>query len=217
MPSDDRLRGVVTGLLRRAHEDIDAQAPRLTADIAGLLRSQRIAGRDEHVNAFTRLAAHIRQLDDANSLSGVLKVLSAGVMAEATRVALLIVEPEQLVLWGHFGFGEAPAPADMALGRDGPFDRAIESRKPVPISLAGTDSTRPAFMKFPPDHAGLVVPIVVGDNVVALLYADGLERRPEREEGPVWPEVVEILVRHAAMRLENVTTLRTVEVLTRSA
>jgi hypothetical protein len=172
--------------------------------------------RDEHVGAFTRLAAHIRQLDDASSLSAVLKVLSAGVMAEAKRVALLIVEPERLVAWGHFGFTDAPEPAEMALGRKGPFDVAIETRRPVPVSRADS-GYRPAFMTFPADHAGLVVPIVVGDNVVALLYADGLERHPDREEGPVWPEVVEILVRHAAMRLENVTTLRTVEVLTRSA
>jgi hypothetical protein len=216
MPSDDRLRDVVSGFLKRAHEDIEAQAPRLAADVTGLLRAERLAHRDQHVGAFTRLAAHIAQLDDALTLSAVLKVLSGGVMAEATRVALLIVEPERLVVWGHFGFADSPSPADMALGRKGPFDAAIETRQPVAVP-SGEDLARPAFMRFPPDHAGLVVPIVVGENVVALLYADGLERHPDREEGPVWPEVVEILVRHAAMRLENVTTLRTVEVLTRSA
>ena len=72
-------------------------------------------------------------------------------------------------------------------------------------------------MRLPPDHSGLVVPLVVGGNVVVLLYADGLERRAEIEEAPVWTEQVEVLVRHAALRLENVTSLRTVEVLTRPA
>jgi hypothetical protein len=217
MPSDDRIRDAISGFVRRAQQDIDAQAPRLAADLAGVLKAERIAWRDEHITAFTRLAAAVRQLDDATTLSAVLKALSAGVMNEASRVALLLVEAERLAVWGHFGFAEQPAPADMALGRKGPFDQAIDTRKPVPIDHAGGGEDRPAFMRLPAGHAGLVMPIVVGGNVVALLYADGLDRAADSPDAPVWVELVEILVRHAALRLENVTTLRTVEVLTRSA
>jgi hypothetical protein len=66
-------------------------------------------------------------------------------------------------------------------------------------------------------HSGLVVPIVVAGSVVALLYAEG----PERQAGAsaaasLWTEHVEVLVRHASSRLENVTSRRTVEVLTSS-
>jgi transcriptional regulator with GAF, ATPase, and Fis domain len=214
--SDDRIRDAIGGFVKRAQQDIDAHAPRLTADLASALKAERQIWRDEHITAFTRLAAAIKQLDEASSLSAVLKVLSAGVMNEAARVALLLVEPERLVVWGHFGFGETPAPAEMTLGRKGPFDAAIDTREAVSIARSDDDS-RPAFMRLPPGHAALVMPIVVGENVVALLYADGLERNPDSTDAPVWTELVEVLVRHASLRLENVTTLRTVEVLTRTA
>jgi hypothetical protein len=66
----------------------------------------------------------------------------------------------------------------------------------------------------------MIVPINVGASVVAVLYAEG----PERPSAPgsqasaasLWTEHVEVLVRHASSRLENVTSRRTVEVLTSS-
>jgi hypothetical protein len=51
---------------------------------------------------------------------------------------------------------------------------------------------------------------------VAVLYAEGAERRSEQDEAGVWAEEVELLVRHAASRLENVTSERTVAALTRT-
>jgi hypothetical protein len=215
--ADDRIREAIGLFLKRAHQDIDAQFPRITADVTAAIKVERQAWRDQHVGAFVRLAEAIRQLDDADSLSGVLKALSKGAMTEATRVALLLVEPEALRIWGHVGFADTPAPGDFTLGRGGPFDAAIAQKTPVPVPSSGPDASRPSFMRMPADHSGLVVPLVVGGNVVALLYADGLERRPEIEEAPIWTELVEVLVRHAALRLENVTSLRTVEVLTRTA
>jgi hypothetical protein len=50
---------------------------------------------------------------------------------------------------------------------------------------------------------------------VAVLYADDVGRPEEQEDAPVWTEEVDLLVRHASVRLENVTSIRTVEVLTR--
>ena len=215
--AEDRLREAIGSFLKRAHQDLDAHAPRLSADVLAALKAERQRWRDEHTAAFTRLVDAIRQLDEATSLSGVLKALAKGAMTEASRVAMLLVDGDELRLWGHFGFGDAPSPSDITLGRQGPFDEAIASLGPVPVHPAGLDASRPSFMRLPPDHSGLIVPLVVGGNVVALLYADGLERRPEIEEAPVWTEQVEVLVRHAALRLENVTSLRTVEVLTRPA
>jgi hypothetical protein len=62
-----------------------------------------------------------------------------------------------------------------------------------------------------------VTPIAVAGEVVAILYADDVDRLAEQEDAPVWTEEVELLVRHASLRLENVTSERTVEVLTRPA
>ena len=65
--------------------------------------------------------------------------------------------------------------------------------------------------------AGLVIPLAVGGNV----GRNGVRRRsgsacPSGSGGNL-DESVEVLVRHTASRLENVTSSRTVEVLTKPA
>jgi len=54
---------------------------------------------------------------------------------------------------------------------------------------------------------------VIGQQVVALLYAEGAGRNTGEAVEPVWTEQVEVLARHAVSRLESVTSQRTVEVL----
>jgi hypothetical protein len=70
-------------------------------------------------------------------------------------------------------------------------------------------------MHVPVGHTGLVVPMAVGGEVVAVLYADDVGRTEEQEDAPVWTEEVDLLVRHASLRLENLTSTRTVEVFTK--
>jgi hypothetical protein len=50
--------------------------------------------------------------------------------------------------------------------------------------------------------------------VVAVLFAEGPERVAGQTATSVWMEHIEVLVRHASSRLENITSRRTVEVLT---
>jgi hypothetical protein len=218
MLSDERVREVIGGFLKRAHQDIDAQAPRLAADVAAVLRTERQSWSQEHTAAFTRLLAAIRELDQAASLSDILKALAKGAMTEASRVAMMLVDQSELRIWGHFGFGTGPGPVDLVADERSLLDRAVAMGVCVTVpSLASGEERRPAFMRMPPGHIGLIAPLLVGGNVVVLLYADGLERQPDLAHAPVWAEQVEVLVRHAALRLENVTSLRAVEVLTRSA
>jgi hypothetical protein len=59
----------------------------------------------------------------------------------------------------------------------------------------------------------------VAGGVVAVMYAEGPERSSSQSTAiatPLWTEHVEVLVRHASSRLENVTSRRTGEVLTSS-
>ena len=67
-------------------------------------------------------------------------------------------------------------------------------------------------MQVPVGHTGLVVPLIVGGDVVAVLYADDVGAKDEQEDAPVWTEEIDLLVRHAAIRLENLTSVRTAEV-----
>jgi hypothetical protein len=74
----------------------------------------------------------------------------------------------------------------------------------------------PAFMRVAAADLGLVTPVVVGQAVVALVYAEGPASAAHEPGAPVWSEQVEVLVRHASSRLESLTSQRTVEVLTHS-
>jgi hypothetical protein len=69
-------------------------------------------------------------------------------------------------------------------------------------------------MRVPSGQVGLILPVVVQREAVAVVYADGADRESEQAGAPVWTEQIEVLVRHASARLENVTSQRTVEALT---
>ena len=79
--------------------------------------------------------------------------------------------------------------------------------------MIARDLTTPTFMQVPVGHTGLVAPLVVGGDVVAVLYADDVGRQEEQVDSPIWTEEIDLLVRHAALRLENITSIRTAEAL----
>jgi hypothetical protein len=180
---------------------------------------QRASMREGSADTLERLLAAIRRIDEATTLSGILEALAKGAAAETSRVAILILEGDMLRTWGHFGFAANAGPVDVAVGQSGVLAATVALRQTsfVPPMLEARDAATPAFMRVPVGHTGVVTPIVVAGEVVAVLYADDVDRRATQEEAPVWTEEVELLVRHASLRLENVTTERTVEVLTRPA
>jgi hypothetical protein len=70
----------------------------------------------------------------------------------------------------------------------------------------------PAFAGLTPEHVGLAVPILVGGDAVAVVYADDMtDSNPPVPAS--WPEAIEILGRHAAARLETLTARRTAQAL----
>jgi hypothetical protein len=69
-----------------------------------------------------------------------------------------------------------------------------------------TAAQGPAFTHLPADRMGLAVPVIVGGRVVAVVYADGVTQDGREQLVPSsWPEVIEILARHAARCLEALT------------
>jgi hypothetical protein len=221
MPLEDRVRETIEEFLMRLRQEIDIHGQRLGRDMSGLVGRDGTPGAAAEpssdagrVEVFRRLLTAIRQIDAASSLKGVLEALSRGSKSEASRVALLLVDNDKLHCWGHFGYASADAPYDMVVGADHRLATAVRDKHtvPVPTAAKNTSISTPDFMRVPAGHVGLISPLVVGDNVVALLYADGPERSLGRNPGAIWTEQVEILVRHAAVRLENLTSMRTVEV-----
>jgi hypothetical protein len=243
MPMEHRAREAVDAFMTRVRHDLDGHLQDLTANLLQLvegrpdadstspapldamrpqlrpepgpadteeMEEEASARRDRRLDTLARLLAAVRRLDEAGSLSSTLEALANAAAAETSRVAILIVDGDMLKVWGHFGFASSAAPVDTPLGQAGMLTAAVERRQAlrVPPLLDPGDSVGQA------GQAGLIVPIVVGAEVVALLYADDVDRLPGQQDPSIWTEEVELLVRHASLRLENVTSARTVEVLT---
>ncbi len=209
-----RLESVRAEMAREMDARLSAERTELQAALASVKAEMR----EDHVDAFGRLIGTIRRLDDVSSLSGLLETLARGAAVEASRVAILVVEGDMLRSWGHFGFAAGQGPVDMPVNSSGVLAAAVALKQTsfVSATVDGTDPTTPAFMHPPHDHIGVLAPIVVGGDVVAVLYADGVDRRPDSTDAAVWVEQVELMVRHTAIRLENITSVRTVEVLSQS-
>ena len=171
--------------------------------------------RQSRFEMLDRLLTAVRAVDEAGSLTGILGALMKGASADTSRVAILLIDGYMLRTWGHVGFDEATAPTEMPIGAAGTLAAAVALKQPsfVAPEIEGSENAGPRFMHVPAGHTGLVVPLSVGGDVVALLYADDVRKSVEQEEAPLWTEEVQLMARHAELRLENITSVRTVEVL----
>jgi hypothetical protein len=172
-------------------------------------------GREADPIVLGRLLGAVRRIDEAATLTGILEALARATATEARRAAVMLVDDDMLRAWRYFGFESTVAPMDIPVSRSGFVTAAMALRQTsfVQPSVGVPDPASPAFMHVPAGHTGLVAPIVVDTEVVAVLYADDVGRPPAQEEAPLWAEVVQLLVRFAAVRLENVTSIRTVGLL----
>jgi hypothetical protein len=187
-----------------------SQAQAAQAQVAGGTGSAR----DARVDTLERLLGAVRQIDESTSLSAILESLAHGASAEATRVTIMLVDDDVLKPFVTHGFAAGQAPHEIAIGSSGLLTATVALKQTSFVKpLIARDLTTPTFMQVPVGHTGLVVPLIVGGDVVAVLYADDVGKKEEREDAPVWTEEIDLLVRHAAIRLENLTSVRTTEVL----
>jgi DNA repair exonuclease SbcCD ATPase subunit len=155
-----------------------------------------------------RLADAIRNLDEARGLSEVLERLVQSAGYEVDRAAMLLVKGDRLTGWRLAGFapgGPSAKSIDLSIGEAGLAGAVLESR--VSVSRPSDATHGPALPPFAADasegHA-MALPIRVGGEVVAVLYADAA--RPDAPSSDArWPAVLEILVRHASRVLEAMT------------
>ena len=168
--------------------------------------------------AHARLTHGIRAIDAGRSLSEILTRLIDVAAAEDTRAALLLVEADRLRWWGSVGLDR---PTDEALEANAAADHGILSdaiNGCAPILMEGDSERRPAMFTAAPSAAELLaVPISLGGQVVAVLYAERRVGADAEGHDESWAATVEVLTRHASRALEAVTMLRTAHVLSRSA
>jgi hypothetical protein len=209
---DDLHRGIA--------EERRTLEARLADEQAALTGFQAEAQR-EQAAMLVRLLDAVRRLDAASSLSAILESLAQCTLAEASRVVILVVNGDTLQSWGHFGFAPGQGAFDVPMHAVDRLASVVSTQQSAVFRAAEAnhDASLPPFMRPPPGHVGLVVPLVVGDEVVAVLYADGLEHGANSQEQgrAAWADEVELIARHARARLENVTSERTVNALTRTA
>jgi hypothetical protein len=151
-----------------------------------------------------RLQATFERLAGASSVAEVLSAGVAGLAGECSRVALFLVQDEQLTCVQHSGFDAADAlPTVMIpLAMESVFSEALNGNRIQVLTMAGgVELTRVPF-RGDPEHV-LVLPIVVGGRPLALLYADD-DSEPAAERAPMAQVmmVADLLRRHAVARLE---------------
>jgi hypothetical protein len=214
--TDAHLESLATELLQIVNGDSRSGRADLERAAVDVARAVAKGGTHARHDLMSRVTEAVRRLDDATTLLGILDALALGAAGEASRVAVLIVEGSGLRSWRHHGFSPGAGPVDLDLEASPTLSSAVRLKQTTPVPPAGDrpDPTVPVFMRVAPHHTGLAMPLVVAQHVVALVYAEGEDRLSSHEGAPVWTEQVEVLVRHAASRLENVTSQRTVEVLT---
>ena len=131
---------------------------------------------------------------------------------EAVRVAVLMQVENSTALrtWRVTGFQALdgdPRSHTFASETLGMVSRALEDQDTQWLQPHGDGSSAahpPAFADLPANGTAVAVPVLVGREAVAVVYADD-GGRPDASEPTEWVQVVELLVRHAAARLEAVT------------
>jgi F0F1-type ATP synthase membrane subunit b/b' len=160
-----------------------------------------------------RLLDAIRILDDGRALGEVLDALAECAGREVERAAVFVVKGERLRGWRLIGFPDAGPAKNIEVDLDGAGLAGAVVRTGVTVSRptvapGDEEGTRqPALPPFAltagPRHA-MAVPIIVGGEVVAVLYADA-PRLDTPSSASRWPAVLEILARHGSRALEAMT------------
>ena len=209
----------------RAQSQIEAERQRFEVELASERDRTRPAGQSEEgsesavtearaserqsqLAAIERLLDSVRSIGAGRSLSDMLEALVSAAAAEAPRAALLVVSGRELQVFAERGFGNAAAAGSRLEVGDDMLAQALGGGQAV-ASTGDPLFRAPGFASLPSGRAALAVPIVVGDQIVALLYADdGLE---EAQVPASWPEAIQILGRHCAACVAYLTAVRTAQ------
>lgn len=174
--------------------------------VAALAETTQLAHQDVEVRV-QALAQAVNGMDEATTLSEVLDALSEGLAAQAGRSAVLVFQEDRARIWRRRGFPQdAPGiGADLHLPDHADLKAIIDSAAPALVEASADGSPVLGLAPLPAGQQGLAVPVAIGGQSAALVYADGGD---EPTPGPGWTDAVEILARHAARCLETLTAMR---------
>jgi hypothetical protein len=174
---------------------------------AAVVESTQLARQDVS-SRVQSLAQAVSGMDEATTLSEVLDALSEGLAAQAPRSAVLVFQDERARVWRREGFPQdAPGiGADLNLPDHADLKAILDSAAPAMVEAAEDGGAVLGLAPLPSGQLGLAVPVAVGGQSAALVYADGGD--DAEALAPGWTDAVEILARHAARCLETLTAMR---------
>ena len=200
--ADTRMKAALADSEARASEAVKTS-----------VAAARVRERELEMVGVTRLLESIRALDGASSLSEVLDALATSAAKEAARAAVVVLRGDRIQGWKMSGFGprdSQPKSIDLPLAEAGVIGMAIGAARVVSTRDGHAAAAGPGFEPLAEDRMGLAVPVIVGGRVVAVVYADGVSMNGHELPVPSgWPEVIEVLTRHAGRCLEALTTQKT--------
>jgi hypothetical protein len=172
---------------------------------AATLASEALSG----VTARTQqIVDAIRAIDAAGSIGDVLERLAHAAKGYAQRSVLLMVRGSSLTAWRPGDFPDLTG-ASIPVDGGGLIARAVAQRQPL-ARLDGTpesDGAMPAFAADGRPRDAVALPIVLGGETVAILYADA----PRGGTDPVdrrWPLALEVVTCYASRVIEATTLKR---------
>ncbi len=146
-------------------------------------------------------------MDEAGSLTETLDILLSSAAALGLRVAAILVHPSKGHIWESVGLDDAPAGRVVALDETG----GIVTQAVASENLTGSNaSTHNKFVTLSPSVMSLAVPLQVGGQVVAVLYADDGGNEPAASAA--CPQIVELVARYGARCLESLSARRATQI-----
>ena len=169
--------------------------------------ADRLDGRQRELAIVSAVLDATTALEEATSLSAALDVVVNAAAAHASRVLLVVKRGDVLAGWRSAGPAYdalETAPIQISLADEGLVATAARSGR------TQVGAGPPACVRTPGPHepAAIAVPLLVGGRVVAVLYAHEEPGTGEHVVPSAWPEVIEVLARHAARCLEVMTVRR---------
>jgi len=151
-----------------------------------------------------RLLDAVRAIDRGRSLTEILDTLLGCAAREAGRAGIVLVHHGQLSGWGFIGF-DRPVDRETTLSLE-PSDAGVLAEA---IRTAGVvfGDAPPSFARPLAGEVCAAVPLSIGGEVVAVLYADDLLNR----------QALEVIARHTARCLEALIALQATHALTQGA
>jgi PilZ domain-containing protein len=201
--SRDEVRAALEAEAGRTHELAESlenavQEANLAKQASSLARVEADARRQDRELALDRIGAALRSIDRAAGPSEILIALLEPLAHDFAKAAMFLVGAAGLTGWRARGLAATSDITKLVIPRAGDSlpARAVATRARVQVTANGGES--PIGLWGSPVAGAVALPILAGDRVIAVVYAEDTEETSSHNIGR---KISEMLIKHAALRL----------------